>query len=1015
MHSIDNLDAFSPHGTVSHASVLRACSVLTDIPFTHPLTSPPSDRVPFLIRADLATHEVRRLFDGPMNSFRQDRNAAAGNSNPRWSRIGRLVMIVMASVILILSGCSRLRLPAIDPTGSCLFSPLPTTTGIALPGSAGEGCGCLGCLGNLGACLKRPGCLGGSCLGGPGFRFPTPAFVDPVAPPTCPTPPIGGVLGASNEPCVPSAPCNGTCLTGPRAVLLGDEIDRFVCGSSDCLHKLDDRGKRGCILLSPQKIVAPVGGEVVLLSGICGTDGYLQMNEKLEWMLTPESVGTFIQVGDDDLGRIGKLIGSKTRPEKRDPSYAIGVTSTKRTLITRGNTDPRDDVQLEKGQTWITISSPSEGVSRVTVLASDSECWDQRKTTATIYWVDAKWQFPSAKIVPAGTPVDLTTRVTRSEGTVPARGWKVRYEILDPSLATFVGTNGSTVVEREVDDSGDATVSLVPVPGTSGTTPVKMEIIRPGGDSDNLPALTLGQGQTFVSWSSPQLAVRAGAPEVASYNVPYTVFANVSNPGDQPATNVVVDLPLPPGTQAVAADTFARIIPNGVTWEIGTIPPKTQLDLSVDLTSQSPVDLVFTARGDGLVAEDNVRVDVYRPSLALAVTPLDTRVETGMPARFNIDLTNTSDRPLANPRLLVTGDGSMVHDSGETIVKDERGSPLQPGETWKKEISFMPTASGRRCIHVEALADGGQRAESQSCLTAINPIPETPTLSARIDAVDRMAVGQNVKATAQIFNEGRGVARNVKVEMIFDPQLQAFEASEGADNSQLGQNIIRWTLPEIRPGDSVVVAGNFRAIAPNPRTRVRINAQSSEGATANANLDLHVLAVAQPDSPSDQPSELPPAISPPSIPGGSAPEPLQGTPDRLQPPPSIGPTRSGRLQTVIINRDASARVNDPIRYTLEVSNDSSVRDANIDIQIPLPDGIRLDRVVPLTNPEREPPEIKNGTVLLPLVPSLDPDEVARYEIVLSSDQPQTFDMEVQVRSDNHPDGYVQSVRTEVYP
>ncbi len=94
--------------------------------------------------------------------------------------------------------------------------------------------------------------------------------------------------------------------------------------------RLPDRGKRGCIVLSPQKIVAPVGGEVVLLSGICGTDGYLQMNEKLEWMLAPDSVGTFIQVGDDDPGLVHRLAGSRVRPEKRDPSYAIGLTSTKR-------------------------------------------------------------------------------------------------------------------------------------------------------------------------------------------------------------------------------------------------------------------------------------------------------------------------------------------------------------------------------------------------------------------------------------------------------------------------------------------------------------------------------------------------------------------------------------------------------------------------------------------------------------------------------------------------------------
>ena len=152
----------------------------------------------------------------------------------------------------------------------------------------------------------------------------------------------------------------------------------------------------------------------------------------------------------------------RKKSSKKDGSYALGVTSTKRTLITRGNLKPHDDVQLEKGQTWISVSSPSEGTSKVTVLAPESDCWDQRKATATIYWVDANWTFPRPEIASAGQNVELTTRVTRSEDVLPARGWKVRYEILQGGLATFAGTNGSTVVETTVDDSGDARVTLVP-------------------------------------------------------------------------------------------------------------------------------------------------------------------------------------------------------------------------------------------------------------------------------------------------------------------------------------------------------------------------------------------------------------------------------------------------------------------------------------------------------------------------------------------------------------------------
>ncbi len=926
-------------------------------------------------------------------------------SHPTPLPIGRLVFIAIALLTVIASGCSRLRLPAIDPTGSRIFSPLPTTTGIALPGINGEACGCLGCMRGL-------GCFQGLGLTAPRFQLPTPAFAEPATPPACPTPlaqptpPASIGAGASNEPCVPSAPCNGSCQNGPPAVLFGDEcrLGRRA--------RLPDRGTRGCILLSPQKIVAPVGGEVVLLSGICGTDGYLKMNEKLEWMLAPDSVGNFIQVGDDDPGLLHRLAGSRVRPEKRDPSYAIGLTSTKRMLITRGNVDVRDDVQLEKGQTWITISSPSEGTSHVTVLAPESDCWDQRKATATIYWVDARWQFPGPEVVAAGQPVNLTTRVTRSEGTLPARGWKVRYEIQQPELATFAGTNGASEVEATVDDSGNASVQVIPNPGTSGMTAINMQVIRPGGESDNLPTMTLGSGQTFVTWSSPKLAIRAGAPSIATFNVPVQVVANVSNPGDQDATNVRVDVQIPPGARVTNADSFAQVLPNSVSWEIGTIPPQTQLDLFMEVAAQSTVDLVFQARGDGLVAEDALRIDVFQPSISLKVEPTVDRVESGQPVTFNIDVTNTGNRPLQNVFLNATGDSGMVHEGGGRGVQNPKeDGPLQPGQTWGATVTFTPTDSGRRCINVEAAADGGQRATQESCVTVINPVPITPTLEVLLEGRDQVATGQTTLLRAKIANTGQGTAKNVKVNMVFDPQLQLSQATEGADQTRIGQNMITWTLPTIEPGQTKVLEGQFNVIRPNPRARVALSAQSSEGISANTDFVFRIVDGTPPARPIPPP-QLPPAGPTPEVPGGAAPKPLQGAP--VAPLPPGGPQRSNRLQARLFGRDNPVGVNDPIRYSLRIVNDSNERDGQVGIQFQLPDGVQLERVVPMMNPELSGErQINAGIVSLAYIRLMEPGESVEYELVLTSNQPQTFDLNVLIRSLRMPDGFVETVRTEV--
>lgn len=852
-------------------------------------------------------------------------------------------------------------------------------------------------------------------LHGPKCKFPEPAFTEPGSPPPCPA--KNPAATAGNEPCVPSSPCAGSCKDGPPAVLFGSE-----CTTKHC--KLPNRGNRGCILLSPTKVVAPVGGEVVLLSGICGVDGYLQMNQKLEWMLTPDSVGTFLQVGDDDPGILTRMVGSKVRPKKQNPSYALGITSTKRTLITRGNSDPRDDVQLEKGQTWLTISSPSEGTSRVTVLAPESDCWDQRKATTTIYWVDARWQFPGPQIVPAGQPVELTTRVTRSEGTLPARGWKVRYEILQPELGTFAGTGGASVVEANVDDSGNAAVQLLPNAGTSGVAAIDIRVIRPGGESDNIPTLTLGRGQAFVTWSSPKLALRVGGPQVATFDTPFQVIANVSNPGDQAATNVRVDVQLPPGTRVVNSDSFARVLPNGVTWEIGTVPAQQQIDLFLNLAAQSPVDLVFQARADGLIAEGQIRVDVFRPSLSVRVEPRETRVETGQNVTFDIDVTNTGDRPLRNVSLAATGDQGMVHQGGTpTVTNTKDDGPLQPGQTWGAQIVYVPTESGQRCVTVQATADGGQQSSQRGCVTVLNPVPRNPSLTVTLEGKRRIANLQSTLIRARIVNQGLGPARNVRVTLSYPQQLLLTQATEGADQSRVAQGEVSWTIPSIQPGQSSILEGQFEARAAAPRAQVTVNVESLEGIKANNQYNVEIISI-NPSAPVQAPPELPPALAPPVVPTGPA-APLQGTPPVATAPPvapatpsqtqPTAPATSEQLQITVLARDNPARVAAPIRYSLGIVNDSTQPDGQVGIQFRLPNGVQLVRVSPSTNPELSDYRVDAGVVSLAYIRSMQPGERVDYELVLSSNQPQTFDLALQVRSLRMPDGIVKSTQTTVIP
>ncbi len=913
------------------------------------------------------------------------------------------------------TGCSTIRLPQVDPTGACLFAPYPQYSTQLSPN-----CGCANCLSGIGDCIarleqKKQSCLRcltnggcacglGGCLAG---MLPEPAFPEPATPPPC-TPLDNPAQGPSV--CIPAPGCEA-CADGPPAVLLGCEAD------PKNLHKLPRRGKRGCILLSPQRVVAPVGGEVLLLSGVCGNDGYLMQREPLEWMLTPESVGHIIDVGDDDPGLIHRL--AKTpKVDKRSGSYARGVTSTKVSLITRGNKDLRDDVRLEKGQTWISVSSPTEGTSRVTVLAPESECWDQRKATATIYWIDARWQFPGPQVLLAGTPAVLTTRVTRSEGTVPAKGWIVRYELMNPEMGTFY-SSGTAVDEVVVGEDGNASIQLVPNQDVSGTATVAVTVIRPAGEADNMPRMTLGRGQTTVTWSAPQLRVRAGAPAVAGFEQPFTVACEVANPGNLDATNVSVTMELPPGVSVQAMDSFARQLGNQIVWEIDSIPAQQQWEIQASLSARSSAQFHFQARADqNLFAEDSVQVDIFQPSLSLGIRPVirsGDRAQVGDPVTFNIDVTNTGELPLENVQLESMGDAAMLHQqtNARQAFKDKTDGPLQPGETWKVATTYIPIEPGQRCLSVTATADGGQSASADSCLTVINPVPVTPAVNVVIEGSPAVLAGDDrVYFRYRVTNTGREPLSDVRVTTAYPPQLDVLEATQdGFDGSELAQYKLNWTIPQIAPGQQAVVEARFRALQPVSGGLIVLSVASANGASANDQYRFDIYpAASQPPPSRPVPPPLPPAQPAPGIPAGppltaqppAATPPATSPSDRNPAPPL--PADTGSLQLQLVGLDNPAAVGNPIRFQLVVSNQRDIPDSGVQIRFPLPAGTRIDRVVQTMNPSGEAITERGGMIQLPEIRQLTARESLTYTIVLISNQPQQIRFEAQAFSRLQPAG-----------
>jgi hypothetical protein len=220
----------------------------------------------------------------------------------------------------------------------------------------------------------------------------------------------------------------------------------------------------------------------------------------------------------------------------------------------------------------------------------------------------------------------------------------------------------------------------------------------------------------------------------------------------------------------------------------------------------------------------------------------------------------------------------------------------------------------------------------------------------------------------------------------------------------------------LEPGDSREFEAEVRAVDSNPRSQVIMTARTAENAEAN---DSYTFEIARPlNSGFGQgangsaggniggsglvPPSLPPETAPPTIPGGAAPipDPNAGAGGQVPVgPPANGlpttPRRTNQLQLSLVPRDNPVQINQPIRYTLRVQNDTDVVDGPVSLRFELPPGVKMERIVQRRSPELGQFQVNAGIVEMADIRTMRPGETIDYELVLSSNQPQTFTLMVE--------------------
>ena len=522
--------------------------------------------------------------------------------------------------------------------------------------------------------------------------------------------------------------------------------------------------------ITPERILAPIGSEVILKASVCGENNYLRTNRRVEWMLGANGAGQFVTVGEQ--GELDIMRFPWQRPNKHDNLYAVGYTSPFHTCINRGTPDRSDDVQIRPGDAWITVTSASEGVSYVTASAPETANWDTRRARATIYWVDAEWVIPPSTSVQLGQPHALVTTVKRQSDGAPIAGWIVKYEVVEGPTARL-GYESGQVSEATTDAQGRASMQVSPTDDQPGMARVNVTVVRPAqSGSMPSPRLEVGGGEVVIDWTPTASVVETPQPSLP----------------DQGST--VIPAPFEPAPTRPSPP----VTPSG----------RPELEVKVRRDTQG----------------------IIKPSDSIPVTI--TVRNTGDAVARNIGIVDKFDPGLTSP-----------YDT-EKIGKITYPSfpDLQPGESDIARLELQAISSGRQCHEVTVTANGAETAFDRQCFDIEQPpAPQPPRISVVSQGEIRREVGQIYELRTRVTNTGSVVAKNLKVEILFDGPLKPLQAEQG---HQIQPNGFKWDIPEIAPGESRPFNVQFRCIRPTRAANltVYVNADGISEQIKNSQVEI---------------------------------------------------------------------------------------------------------------------------------------------------------------------------------
>jgi uncharacterized repeat protein (TIGR01451 family) len=208
----------------------------------------------------------------------------------------------------------------------------------------------------------------------------------------------------------------------------------------------------------------------------------------------------------------------------------------------------------------------------------------------------------------------------------------------------------------------------------------------------------------------PVLALTKTGPARQYLGRPTTYEITVTNKGDAPAANVVVEDTLPPGAQKVQTSPAGQVLGSKVVWELETLAVNASRKVIVTYTPGEPGVLSQAATAVAVCAEPvtaTAETMIYGiAAVLLEVLDTEDPVQVGGQTTYVITVTNQGSSPSHNIQITAT-----VEDSEEIVAADGPTPVVMERNTARSVplATLAPKADAKWRVTVKALKAGDVR------------------------------------------------------------------------------------------------------------------------------------------------------------------------------------------------------------------------------------------------------------------------------------------------------------------